>query len=207
MQGTLFILSAPSGAGKTSLVKALLAQDAHIKLSVSHTTRPARSGEVDGVNYHFTTVAEFEQMLTQQAFVEHARVFGNYYGTSQAWLNQSLQAGQDVLLEIDWQGAEQIRHIFPQACSIFILPPSLPELRRRLVGRNQDAAEVIEARLSEAQLEMSHCRQFDYLLINDQFDLALQQLQLIVDASRLRTQVQAERHGPLLAALLQGNAR
>lgn len=201
MQGTLFILSAPSGAGKTSLVKALLERDPQVQLSISHTTRMPRPGEVDGTHYHFVPVAEFETMLEQQLFVEHAQVFGNYYGTSQAWLRQRLDAGQDVLLEIDWQGAAQIRHGFERVCSIFIVPPSVEELRRRLVGRNQDSEEVIAGRLAESQSEMAHWSEFDYLIVNDQFDRALSQLHSIIEAYRLQTRLQSERYRSVLTAL------
>lgn len=201
MQGTLFVLSAPSGAGKTSLVKALLERDPQIQLSVSHTTRLPRVGEEQGVHYHFVSVEEFESLLSQQQFIEHAKVFDNYYGTSKLWLQQRLEAGQDVLLEIDWQGAAQIRQYFERVCSIFIVPPSLIELRRRLTGRNQDSEAVIERRLAEAQAEMAHWQEFDYLIINDQFDRALTQLQSVIEAYRLQSSIQAERYKSILAAL------
>ena len=199
---TLYIVSAPSGAGKTSLVKALVEQDPTIRVSVSHTTRAPRPGEESGVHYHFTDQATFERMLEEGAFLEHARVFGNYYGTSQAAVAQQLAAGQDVLLEIDWQGARQVRTAFPGAVSIFVLPPSRPVLEQRLRGRGQDGEEVIARRMEEAVSELSHYGEYDYLVVNDDFQTALADLQAIVRTRRLRREPQGERLGAALAALL-----
>lgn len=200
--GRLFVLSAPSGAGKTSLVRALLERVPGIEVSVSHTTRPRRPREEDGVNYHFTTLEAFEGMQRENAFLEHADVFGNRYGTSRAWVEQRLAAGGDVILEIDWQGAEQVRSRMPGAIGIFILPPSMATLARRLEGRGQDDPEVIRRRLGEARLEMSHHARYDYLVINDDFDDAVDDLCAIVRAERLRHGSQQVRHATLLAALL-----
>jgi len=200
--GTLFVLSAPSGAGKTSLVRALLEADPGIEVSISHTTRPKRPTEVDGVNYHFVTPEAFARMQARDAFLEHARVFGNLYGTSADWVAKRLATGGDVILEIDWQGAEQIRARMPEAVEIFILPPSLATLAGRLKGRGQDDPEVIERRLNEARLEMSHHGHYDYLIVNDDFATALADLCAIVRAERLRKIRQALRQAPLIASLL-----
>lgn len=200
--GSLFVLSAPSGAGKTSLVKALLDADPGIEVSISHTTRPKRPKEVDGVNYHFVTPATFQHMQTEDAFLEHAEVFGNLYGTSAGWVAQRLAAGGDVILEIDWQGAEQIRKRMPGAVEIFILPPSLSILAQRLLDRGQDDPDVIERRLREARLEMSHHGHYDYLIVNNDFATALADLCAIVRAERLREVRQAIRLEPLIANLL-----
>ncbi len=200
--GTLYIVSAPSGAGKTSLVKALLDSSDNLRVSVSHTTRAMRPGEVDGVNYNFVTRERFLAMLDEDAFLEHAEVFGNLYGTSQAWVEQTLAAGHDLILEIDWQGAEQVRRLLPQARSIFILPPSREALRQRLDNRGQDSAEVIERRMQEAVSEMSHYVEYDYLVINDQFSQALDDLRAILRARRVEQVLQQQRHAGLLAALL-----
>jgi guanylate kinase len=202
MSGTLYIFSAPSGAGKTSLVKALLEQTSSIEVSVSHTTRSPRPGEENGRHYHFTDAASFEKMVEDSAFLEHARVFDNYYGTARASVDAPLQQGQDVILEIDWQGAEQIRHLYPEAVSVFILPPSKSALRERLQGRGQDPEEIIERRMRDAVSEMSHYAEFDYLIINDDFDVALQELRSIVIAQRLRLVRQATQQRALLQDLL-----
>ena len=202
MSGTLYIFSAPSGAGKTSLVKALLEQTSSIEVSVSHTTRSPRPGEENGRHYHFTDAASFEKMVEDSAFLEHARVFDNYYGTARASVDGPLQQGQDVILEIDWQGAEQIRHLYPEAVSVFILPPSKSALRERLQGRGQDPEEIIERRMRDAVSEMSHYAEFDYLIINDDFDVALQELRSIVIAQRLRLVRQATQQRALLQDLL-----
>ena len=202
MSGTLYIFSAPSGAGKTSLVKALLEQTSGIEVSVSHTTRSPRPGEENGRHYHFTDAASFEKMVEDSAFLEHARVFDNYYGTARASVDAPLQQGQDVILEIDWQGAEQIRHLYPEAVSVFILPPSKSALRERLQGRGQDPEEIIERRMRDAVSEMSHYAEFDYLIINDDFDVALQELRSIVIAQRLRLVRQATQQRALLQDLL-----
>ena len=200
--GTLYIVSAPSGAGKTSLVKALLDSSENLRVSVSHTTRPMRPGEVDGVNYNFVTREQFIAMLEEDAFLEHAEVFGNLYGTSQAWVEQTLAEGCDLILEIDWQGAEQVRRLLPDARSIFILPPSREALRQRLDNRGQDSAEVIERRMQEAVSEMTHYVEYDYLVINDQFSQALDDLKAILRARRLDQQLQHQRHADLLIGLL-----
>jgi guanylate kinase len=201
-QGSLYIFAAPSGAGKTSLVKALVETTADIEVSVSHTTRAPRPGEVDGVNYHFTDVAAFQAMVAQGAFLEHAQVFDNYYGTARANIEQRLAAGVDVILEIDWQGARQVREQFPDSIGIFILPPSRQALEERLRGRGQDGDEVIARRMRDAESEISHYGEFDYLVINDDFATALVELAAIVTAQRLRTRVQASRHQQMLQALL-----
>ncbi len=200
-QGTLFVISAPSGAGKTSLVAEMLKNDAKLGVSISHTTRPMREGEQDGVNYHFVSRDEFEAMIARGDFLEHADVFGNYYGTSQVWVRETLARGEDVILEIDWQGAEQVRRLVPECVSIFIVPPSAEVLRERLTGRGTDAPDVVERRLKEATEECSHALEFDYLVVNDQFGVALADLLAIVRAQRLRMQVQQVRHRGLLAGL------
>ena len=194
MLGQLFVISAPSGAGKTSLIKALREDMPDLGLSVSHTTRPMRRGEVDGQHYHFVSVAQFEALIAAGAFVEHARVFDHYYGTSKAAIEQVLAAGQDLILEIDWQGAAQVRTLFPAVRSVFILPPSLDALAERLTARAQDDAQVIKRRLAEARREMQEYPHYDYLIINDEFALALSQLRAIFECERLRTprQVQHE---------------
>lgn len=202
MKGTLYIFSAPSGAGKTSLVKALLEQTSGIEVSVSHTTRSTRPGEENGRHYHFTDIASFEALVEQGAFLEHARVFDNYYGTAKSSVDDPLQQGQDVILEIDWQGAEQIRRRYPEAVSVFILPPSKAALRERLQGRGQDPEEIIDRRMRDAVSEMSHYAEFDYLIINDDFDAALQELRSVVIAQRLRLGRQADAQQALLLDLL-----
>ena len=201
-QGTLYIISAPSGAGKTSLVKALLEQDPKVRVSVSHTTRAPRQGEVDGVAYNFVTLAEFDEVIDAGQFLEYAEVFTNKYGTSKLWVEEQLAAGIDVILEIDWQGAQQVREKMPNALSIFILPPSRAELERRLTGRGTDSAEIIAGRMAQAESEMSHYAEFDYLVINDQFDEALNQLQAIFTANRLKMGVQTAVQKRLLEDLL-----
>ncbi len=194
MLGQLFVISAPSGAGKTSLIKALREDMPDLGLSVSHTTRPMRRGEVDGQHYHFVSVAQFEALIAAGAFVEHARVFDHYYGTSKTAIEQVLAAGQDLILEIDWQGAAQVRALFPAVRSVFILPPSLDALAERLTARAQDDAQVIKRRLAEARREMQEYPHYAYLIINDEFALALSQLRAIFECERLRTprQVQHE---------------
>jgi len=200
--GTLYIVSAPSGAGKTSLVKALVDAQPQVRVSVSHTTRAMRPGEVDGVNYHFVSREEFLARLERNEFLEHAEVFGNLYGTSQRWLEQTLAEGYDLILEIDWQGAQQVRRLMPQAKSIFILPPTQEALRQRLNNRGQDSDEIIEKRMREAVSEMSHYVEYDYLVINDDFAHALIDLQSIFRANQLRQQAQQQRHARLLSELL-----
>ena len=201
--GTLYIVSAPSGAGKTSLVKALIDSMANVRVSVSHTTRAMRPGEVDGVNYHFTPREQFVEMLKQGDFLEHAEVFGNLYGTSHSWVKQTLAQGYDLILEIDWQGAQQVRKLVPDAKSIFILPPTHKDLRQRLNNRGQDADDVIDLRMQQAITEMSHYVEFDYIVINDQFTTALDDLKAIFRANQLRLDSQQKRHTQLLCDLLR----
>lgn len=198
--GTLFIISAPSGAGKTSLVAELLNRIDNIQVSVSHTTRPSRSGETDGLDYHFVSHQQFETMVKQQQFVEHAKVHHNYYGTSEEWVKNTLHNGIDVILEIDWQGAEQVRNKIPGSQSIFILPPSKQALFDRLKGRGQDSDAVIQQRIAAAKEEMSHYNEANYLVINDQFEVACKQLQNIIEAKR--SEINSQRHEKLLIDLL-----
>ncbi len=200
--GSVFIVSAPSGAGKTSLVRALLDADAQVKLSVSYTTRAPRPGEIDGQHYHFVDLSEFMAMLNRGDFSESAEVYGNRYGTSQAWIATQLARGVDILLEIDWQGALQVRRLMPQAISIFILPPSLAALKARLTGRGQDAEAVIARRVAAAREDMSHVGEFEYVIINDDFATAASELQAVVKASRLHVSKQMQRHGALIQQLL-----
>lgn len=200
--GNLYTISAPSGAGKTSLVKALLAELEGLQVSISHTTRNMRPGEQQGVHYHFVSRAEFENMLREDAFLEHADVFGNYYGTSQRWVEETLAKGLDVILEIDWQGAAQVRHLLPETTAIFVLPPSRETLHARLTGRGQDDASVIQKRLDGAVQEMTHFAEADYLIINDDFDQALAELKSIIISQRLRLSRQQFRHDTLLQELL-----
>jgi guanylate kinase len=204
MSGHLFIVSAPSGAGKSSLVKAWLERDPSIRLSVSYTTRAPRPGEEDGVHYHFVSRDDFLARLNAGEFLESAEVYGNFYGSSQLWIQSQMAAGHDILLEIDWQGAAQVRHLMPQAISIYILPPSLAELRRRLEGRGTDSAEVIEKRLAAAQEDISHAVEADYLVVNDDFDTALADLQAIARSLRLHIEAQAAAQADLLRNLLNG---
>ena len=200
--GTLYIVSAPSGAGKTSLIKALLEAQTQIRVSVSHTTRAMRPGEIDGVNYHFTERQAFIEMLEQDAFLEHAEVFGNLYGTSQRWLEDTLKEGFDLILEIDWQGAQQVRRLMPQAKSIFILPPTPEALRQRLTNRGQDSEAIIDERMREAVSEMSHYVEYDYLVINDDFNSALDDLKAVFRANQLLQAPQQQRFSELLCKLL-----
>ncbi len=201
MAGNLFIVSAPSGAGKTSLVGALLSANRQIALSISYTTRSPRPGETDGKDYHFVSRDQFLLMAQHGDFLESAEVYGNFYGTSQSWLAKELASGLDILLEIDWQGAAQVRKLMPQAISIFILPPSLAALESRLKGRGQDSAEVIARRLHAAQEDISHVAEFDYVIINDKLDEALQQLEAVVTAAGLRRDCQLSRHATLINQL------
>ena len=196
--GTLYTVSAPSGAGKTSLVNALIERTRNLRVSVSHTTRPMRPGEEDGINYHFVDEETFTQMLERAEFLEHAQVFGNYYGTSQAWVEQQLAEGTDVILEIDWQGARQVKRLMPQTRAIFILPPSRETLIQRLTARGQDDSAIIAARTAEAVEEMSHYVESDFLVVNSDFGQALQELQAIVSSQRLRL----DRQKLVLASLL-----
>ncbi|WP_228766997.1 guanylate kinase [Thiomicrorhabdus heinhorstiae] len=202
MSGSLYIISAPSGAGKTSLVSQLTKTDGSIAVSVSCTTRAMRPGEANGVNYHFLSVEEFEKKIEEGDFLEYAKVFDNYYGTSRSSVKAQLNAGKDVILEIDWQGAQQVRRLMPQATSIFILPPSMNELHRRLKARGTDSDEVIERRMQDAINEMSHYKEFDYLVINNHFETTLKDLHSIFKAKRLRRQSQLQAHKVLIKDLL-----
>ena len=198
MSGNLFIVSAPSGAGKSSVVAGLLKADDKIKLSVSYTTRAPRAGELNGREYYFISKEKFEAMIATGEFLESALVHGNYYGTSKAWIAEQRAAGSDILLEIDWQGAQQVRRVFPDVIGIFILPPSFETLVSRLNTRAQDAPDVIARRLSAARDEISHVGEFDYVIINDKFDEAVQDLVAVVRAQRLRLDAQTARHGELI---------
>jgi guanylate kinase len=201
--GCLFVLAAPSGGGKTSLVNALLEREPGIRLSVSYTTRPPRPGEKDGVHYHFVDEPRFMTLKAGGEFLEHAHVHGNWYATSASWLREQIANGHDVLLEIDWQGAEQVRRLIPGAVLIFILPPSLGSLRERLEKRGQDAPQVIERRLDAAREEMRHCGDFDYVIMNQDFARAVDDLSAIVRAARLTSSRQKVRHAPLIQRLIE----
>lgn len=203
MLGNLYIISAPSGAGKTSLVGKLLDKDLLVRVSVSTTTRPMRPGEKHGVNYFFVSVAEFKAQIQAGEFLEYAQVFDNFYGTTKASVDQQLAAGQDVILEIDWQGAQQVRQLYPDAYSIFIMPPSIEELDRRLNGRGTDSADIIARRMQDAVSEMRHYPEFDYVVINDDFDAALHQLHAIFVANRLKLDQQQARHSVLFDTLIK----
>ncbi|MEK6662721.1 MAG: guanylate kinase [Pseudomonadota bacterium] len=203
MSGNVFIVSAPSGAGKTSLVKALLEADQQVKLSVSYTTRAPRPGEVDGEHYHFVSMDDFMATLNRGDFLESAEVYGNRYGTSQRWIEAQLATGMDILLEIDWQGAAQVRKLMPQAISIFVLPPSPAALRERLTGRGQDSEQIIAGRLAAAREDMSHVSEFDYVIINDDFATAAVDLQAVVKASRLTLSKQMAKNGALIESLFK----
>lgn len=196
-------MAAPSGTGKTSLVRALVQKLEGIRISISYTTRPPRPGDEEGVDYRFVTPALFQEMVKEDSFLEHAEIYGHHYGTAKPWLMERLDRGIDVILEIDWQGARQIRDLFKPAKLIFILPPSLGALRERLEKRSQDSPESVEERLEKAQSEMEHYVEFDYLVINDDFDQALQDLVHIVSAERLQCVVQRKVADSLLAELLQ----
>ncbi len=200
--GTLYIVSAPSGAGKTSLVRGLIAMDAGMAVSISYTTRPMRPGEQADRDYHFVSHEQFREMIAQEAFLEHAEVFGNYYGTARHSVMAQLNRGRDVMLEIDWQGARQVRQRAVSCVSIFILPPSRRVLEQRLRGRNQDPDEVIALRMRQAVDEMSHYKEFAYLIINDDFDTALEELQAIIRVQHLQQSEQALRQRRLIAGLL-----
>ncbi len=202
MSGSLFVIVAPSGAGKTSLVKALLNEEPNIRLSVSYTTRTPRPGEVHGREYHFVDRAEFETLLAKGEFLEHAEVYGNLYGTSKSWINAARAAGEDVLLEIDWQGAAQVREIYPDMVSIFIMPPSIEALEQRLAARGKDAADVIARRIAGARLEMRHISETDYVVVNDNFASALADLRVVVQASRLSRARQLERYAGTISRMV-----
>lgn len=186
LPGNLYVITAPSGAGKSTLVNALLAHDPNLSLSISHTTRAPRGKEINGKEYWFTSIDHFKEMIENNDFIEWAHVHGNYYGTSRQGIQTALQDGRDILLEIDWQGALQIKKIFPQAVLIFILPPSWDELRARLQKRGEDSLEVIEKRLNNAQIELAQAKNFDFVIINDVFETALSELNTITQAQRLR---------------------
>lgn len=202
MKGQLYVISAPSGAGKTSLVTALVAKLEDVVISISHTTRPPRVGETDGKHYHFVDKEKFQQLIHANDFLEYAEVFDNFYGTSASEVNTLLAEGKDIILEIDWQGAEQIRQRYNNVISIFILPPSCDELEVRLKNRCQDSDEVIQRRLSDAMSDMSNCHAFDYIVINDNFDTALQHLQGIFQSHRLTTHRVIARNDPLINELI-----
>jgi len=200
--GILFVISAPSGAGKTSLVNALVQSVKNVKISISHTVRPKRPGEQHGVNYHFVTKEIFQEMQAEDMFLESAEVFGNLYGTSKAWVEKVLAEGRDVLLEIDWQGAQQIRQKMPQSVSIFIIPPSRETLLNRLNIRDQDDEKVIQLRMKGVKNEISHYHEYDYLICNDKFEDALEDLKIIVRSNRLQTKRQIMPYATLIKKLL-----
>ena len=202
-RGSLFIISAPSGAGKTSLVKALVERDGNLRASVSHTTRSPRPGEKEGSNYHFVKKSFFDKMVNQGEFLESAQVFDHFYGTSKLWVQSQLKAGTDVVLEIDWQGAKQIKERMPLACAIFILPPSKNALQERLMSRGQDNHEVIQKRMDQAVNEMSHFESSDFLVLNRNFEEALNELEVIVTAQRLRTVNRSKSLGNILSEMLK----
>jgi len=192
--GALFIVTAPSGAGKTSLVRELVKDDDSLCISVSHTTRPRREGERDGVDYFFVDRDEFQRKLEEGAFLEHAEVYGHYYGTSREWVRRQREQGLDVILEIDWQGAEQVRKLDPTACSIFILPPSVETLRQRLETRALDDEKTIDRRMRQAQQELAQSKKSDFQVVNDQFERALAEIRAIIRSRRLRCEDQLKRH-------------
>ena len=196
---TLFVIAAPSGGGKTSLIAALLERDPHVRLSISHTTRPARPGEIEGQHYYFVDEPTFLGLVERGAMLEHARVYGNLYGTSRAGVERLLGEGHDVLLDIDWQGARQVRAAFPDACLIYLLPPSLAELQRRLERRGQDGPEVIARRMAAARSDISHAPEFDFVVVNDDFDAALEDLHAIVRGHEPRRPHPPEKISALLA--------
>ncbi len=200
-KGKLYIISAPSGAGKTSLVKQVIADLDYLTVSVSHTTRQMRAGEIDAKDYFFCSSDEFKKMIADHAFLEHAQVFDNYYGTAKQTVENSLNNGIDVILEIDWQGAEQVRKMLPDSISIFILPPSIEILHQRLKSRGQDSEETIDRRMQDAVNEMSHYHEFDYIIVNDDFNQALLELKSIFTSQRLEKQRQVTKLAPLLGKL------
>ena len=196
------MVAAPSGGGKTSLINALLKKDDRIQLSVSYTTRPPRPGEVDGVHYHFIDQESFQALIDRNALLEYAGVFDYHYGTNRQAVAQQLAAGFDVILDIDWQGARQIRNSFPSSRSIFIIPPSLDALRQRLIGRGQDSDSVIQRRMQDAQAEISHWDEFDFLIINEKFEDALGELHSIIRSGKLRQPYDQQQNREVLAELL-----
>ncbi len=199
--GSLYIISAPSGAGKTSLISQLIKQDSAIKVAVSHTTRSMRSGEEDGKHYHFINSDDFKSKIEQDSFLEYAQVFGNYYGTSHQSIDRQLESNHDVILEIDWQGAQQVRKLRPDAISIFILPPSVQALEQRLCARGQDSQTVIKTRLQQARDDMSYYHEFDYIVINDNFDTAVKDLASIFECQRMKLTKQQQRHQKFLISI------
>lgn len=201
MNGNIIIVSAPSGAGKTSLVRELIARDTTARKSVSYTTRPRRPAETDGVDYHFVDASTFQEMLESGEFLESAEVHGNRYGTGQKWLEEQRAQGFDIVLEIDWQGAKQVRALMPEAIGIFVLPPSVQSLRGRLTTRAQDSEAVIAARLAAARSEVAHVHEFDYVIINDEFDVAVEDLISIVRSARLQLATQLDRNQDLINSL------
>lgn len=200
-KGNLIIVTAPSGAGKTSLVKSLVEVELDLCVSVSHTTRPPRPGETDGVNYHFVSKDEFIELLGQGAFFESAEVYGSHYGTSQIWVKQQLETGRDVILEIDWQGAQQVRNLHSEACSIFILPPSLESLRERLESRGQDDKDTIDRRMRQAVSDITHVAEADYIVVNDDFETALGDIRAVIRSQRLTVTAQQFNSAELLTNL------
>ncbi|QLG86844.1 guanylate kinase [Chitinibacter bivalviorum] len=200
-KGNLFVVTAPSGAGKTTLVAALLAADANVQLSISYTTRAPRAGEVDGKDYHFVEREQFERMISAGELLEHAEVYGNYYGTSQVWINEAINTGRDILLEIDWQGAQQVRRLFPEAIGLFVLPPSLETLESRLRNRGKDSDEVINKRMAVAREECSHVDEFDFVIVNEHIDDAVRDIVSVVRAQRLTLVRQSARHTALISSL------
>lgn len=201
VKGNLLVVTAPSGAGKTTLVAALLAADSQVQLSISFTTRPPRDGEINGKDYHFVDRAEFERMIAAGELLEFAEVYGNYYGTSQLWINEVMANGRDILLEIDCQGAEQVRRLFPEAIGIFILPPCLATLESRLRGRGKDSDEVIARRLAVAKEEVNHVDEFDFVIVNEHIDDAVRDIIAVVRTQRLTLARQSERHTALISSL------
>lgn len=199
--GNLYIISAPSGTGKTTLVKALLESERNITVSISHTTRTQRPAETHGVNYYFVDHAEFQRMIDHDDFLEHAVIFDHLYGTSRTWVNETLKKGIDVILEIDWQGCQQIQRLFPDSISIFILPPSLKDLTERLVNRNPEKPEVIKQRLNDVKKTVPHIHEYDYLVINDDFNTAVSDLSAIIHAGRLLQKRQTAKHSVLISEL------
>jgi len=202
--GKLFIITAPSGAGKTTLVHELASQDKNLSVSVSHTTRPARAGEENGVNYHFIEKSEFTTRLSESDFLESAEVYGYHYGTSQLWVSEQLNKGLDVILEIDWQGAQQIRKLYPDTCSIFILPPSIEALTERLTERAQDDSETIDNRMQQAKGVMEHVAEANFVVVNDDFQTALQDIRAIIRSQRLMVTSQQSNLSDLLSSLIRG---
>ncbi|SMC28559.1 guanylate kinase [Andreprevotia lacus DSM 23236] len=200
-KGNVFVVTAPSGAGKTTLVAALLAADQNVQLSISFTTRAPRAGEVNGKDYHFVERAQFESMINAGELLEHAEVYGNYYGTSQTWINQVIENGRDILLEIDWQGAQQVRRLFPDSIGLFVLPPSVDVLETRLRNRGKDSEEIIARRMAAAREEISHVDEFDYVIVNEHIDEAVRDIVSIVRAERLKLPRQSARHVDLIASL------